>query len=59
MATDIMTVTERRSSSATPELWKKSGGDPIFMIDPSELLRPNGKKEDEFRNFSLDQVSFF
>lgn len=29
----------------------------IFYIDPSEHFRPEGKNEENFRNYSLDSVS--
>jgi len=41
-------------SAETPKLLQKSTADPIYIIDPSELLRPEGKREDEFRKYSLD-----
>lgn len=30
--------------------------EPIFMIDPSELLRPEGKKEEDFRQYTMDKM---
>lgn len=31
--------------------------EPIFMLDPSELFRPEGKKEEQFRQYTMDKVS--
>lgn len=49
MATEVVSV-------QSETLWKKPE-DPIYYIDPSEHFRPEGKKEEEFRVYTLDKVS--
>ena len=43
---------------ATQVLQPVATSETVFYIDPSEHFRPEGKKEENFRNFSLDNVSF-
>lgn len=44
------------SAVTFPDLSPRLIEDPIYMLDPSELFRPEGKKEDDFRQYTMDKV---